>query len=445
MLSTIAKPFGALMLWLYEWTGNYGVAVILFALIVKLILVPFQMKAKRGTLQQTRLQGKMKEIEKRHGANKQKYNEEIQKLYREEGVNPMSGCIWSLIPFPILLALYQAIRFPITIMMGVGSDLLAEGGAIAEKLAELGFSSTASSAYVQIEQSQFITKNWDAFSGISEKLRQIDYSFLGLDLGRTPSFKVFFSGDWSNPETISLACLAIIPVVAALLTWLQTKLSQSTMPKNPDGTEDQTAKTMGAMNIFMPLMTLYFAFIMPAALGLYWIASSLFAGIQEIVLNKYYGKKMAIEDAERIAAKETKEKEMEEKRAETERLKAENATERNSNTSKKKLHLNEREAQREKTAEWQRKKELRPAEDAPGRVEDRKYARGRAYVADRYDNPEYLEEAVEAADSDEEKEVLSEVVETAIEEVQEAAEEKADVMEEADEEESAEEETESDD
>lgn len=439
MLSTIAKPFGALMLWLYEWTQNYGLAVILFALIVKLILVPFQMKAKRGTLQQTRLQGKMKEIEKRHGANKQKYNEEIQKLYREEGVNPMSGCLWSLIPFPILLALYQAIRFPITIMMGVGSDLMAEGGVIANKLAELGFSSSVSSAYVQIEQSQFITRNWDAFASLSDKLRQIDYSFLGLDLGRTPSFKVFFNSDWSNPETVSLACLAIIPVVAAVLTWLQTKLSQSTMPKNPDGTEDQTAKTMGAMNIFMPLMTLYFAFIMPAALGLYWIASSLFAGIQEIILNKYYGKKMAIEDAERIAARESKEREMEEKRAETERLKAENATERNANTSKKKLHLNEREAQREKTAEWQRKKEMRPAEDAPGRVDDRKYARGRAYVADRYDNPDEQEESEEATEPVEETAVLTAAPEEAVEEAAEVPEE------EAEEEDTAEEETESDD
>ena len=84
MLSAIAKPFGMLMLWLYEFVGNYGVAVILFALIVKLILLPFQMKSKKGMIQQTRLQGRIKEIEKRHGANKQKYNEEVQKILRED-------------------------------------------------------------------------------------------------------------------------------------------------------------------------------------------------------------------------------------------------------------------------------------------------------------------------------------------------------------------------
>ncbi len=386
MLSAIAKPFGMLMLWLYEFVGNYGVAVILFALIVKLILMPFQMKSKKGMIQQTRLQGRIKEIEKRHGANKQKYNEEVQKLYREEGVNPLSGCTWSLIPFPILIALYQAIRYPLTIMMGVGKELLDEGGAIATKLAELGFESTANAAYVQIEQSQFITKNWSAFSGLSDKLRQIDYSFLGLDLGKTPNIKMFFSGDtnWSDSATKAIALLVIIPVVAAILTWLQTWLSQKTMPKNPDAEEDPTKKTMSMMNIFMPIMTLWFAFLMPAALGLYWIASSVFAMIQEIILNKYYGKKLAIEDAERMALRAQKEKELEAKRQETERLKAENATERNSNTSKKKQRISDREDRREKTAEWERKKGLKADDESAGRVDDRKYARGRAYDPDRY-------------------------------------------------------------
>ncbi|NLB29817.1 MAG: membrane protein insertase YidC, partial [Clostridiales bacterium] len=124
MLNAIAKPFGMLLMWLYELVANYGIAVILFALVVKIILLPFQMKSKRGTMQQARLQPRQAEIQKKHGANKQKYNEELQKLYKEEGVNPASGCIWGLLPFPILIALYQAIRFPLTIMMGVGAELL---------------------------------------------------------------------------------------------------------------------------------------------------------------------------------------------------------------------------------------------------------------------------------------------------------------------------------
>ena len=110
----IAKPFGMLLMWLYEITANYGIAVILFALIVKLILMPFQMKSKKSMMRTSLLQERMKEIEKKHGANKQKYNEEVQKLYQEEGANPMGGCLPMLIQFPILIALYNIIRKPIS-------------------------------------------------------------------------------------------------------------------------------------------------------------------------------------------------------------------------------------------------------------------------------------------------------------------------------------------
>lgn len=377
MLSAIAKPFGLLMMWLYEVTNQYGVAVILFALIVKLILLPFQMKSKRSTMRMSKLQGKMKEIEKKHGANKQKYNEEVQKLYQEEGINPMSGCLWSLIPFPILIALYQAIRYPITIMMGVSADLLSEGGALAEKLSSLGFAGTANSAYIQIEQSQFITNHWADFVSLNiEKLRQINYSFLGLDLGAKPSLSAL-SGDlkWAGVG------LLLVPVIAALLSYFQSKVAT---PKKKDSEEPDpaTQSTKGIM-IVMPFITLWFAYLMPAALGVYWIASSAFAIIQDLILNKYFVKKLEIEDAERNAQKAQREAELEAKRKETERLKAENATTVNANTSKKKLAINAREEKREKAAEWQKRKDGESL-DEPGRVDDRKYARGRAYDPNRY-------------------------------------------------------------
>jgi YidC/Oxa1 family membrane protein insertase len=124
MLNAIAKPFGILLLWLYDFLNNYGLAIILFALIVKVILLPFMTKSKRGSLRTQSIQPLVAELQKRHGANQQKFNEELQKLYREEKISPLGGCIWSLIPFPILIALYQAIRFPLTIMMRVDGDLV---------------------------------------------------------------------------------------------------------------------------------------------------------------------------------------------------------------------------------------------------------------------------------------------------------------------------------
>ncbi len=423
-MNLIAKPFGILLMWLYEFTANYGVAVILFALIVKIILMPFQMKSKKSMMRTSLLQERMKEIEKKHGANKQKYNEEVQKLYKEEGVNPMSGCIWSLIPFPILIALYQAIRYPLTTMMGVPQELLEEGGALAAKLADTGFAATMNQAYVQIEQSQWITRHWDAFAGISEKLQQLDYSFLGLDLGMQPKLKVLWDnatyGEW-GPERIAIAALLLIPVIAAVLTWLQSKVS-SAKPKVAEGEEDPSAKTMGTMNVVMPIITLYFAYIMPAALGIYWIASSVFAIVQDLFLNKVYGKKIEAEFAAKNAERIKKKAEIDAKRAEAEKRRAENvAAEKNTNTSKKKESRATREQQREKAQEYERKKSGEEPAFEPSRVGERKYARGRAYDPDRYTKT--AEEAVEEETELVEAVSLQEVAPEITEEVEELVEE----------------------
>ena len=124
MWAIITKPFAWLMVKLYELTGNYGVAVILFALVVNLILSPFMAKSKKSMMRQTRIQPQLQELQRRHEGNPQKLNQEMQKLYREEGIHPMSGCLWSLIPFPILIALYAVIRHRLSIWQQLFSGII---------------------------------------------------------------------------------------------------------------------------------------------------------------------------------------------------------------------------------------------------------------------------------------------------------------------------------
>ena len=379
MLSSIAKPFGVLVMWLYEVTNNYGLAIILFALIVKIIFMPFQIKSKRSTLRTAKLAPYVENIKKRYAGNDAKIIAETQKLYKEEGINPMSGCLWTLLPFPVLLALYQAIRFPITIMMGVPKALVEEGGAIFEKLRELGYEVAAKNGE-QISQARFISQNIEKFAGISDKLRAIDFSFLGIDLGARPKWNFFLNADWSDKSSwLPALGLFLIPVIAAALTLVSSKIAQKTTPQSG---ENPGANTMMLM---MPLVTLWFAFMMPASLGLYWIASSFFSIIQDVIVNKILLKKLDAEDAERNARMAAREAELEEKRRETERLRAMNATVQNKNTSKRKQYVKEREAQDAKTAEWERIHNPKPEkEKLAGQVGDRKYARGRAYVEDRF-------------------------------------------------------------
>ncbi len=409
MLDAIATPFGWLMMWLYELTNNFGWAIILFALVVALVLLPFMAKSKKSMMRMTRLQPRMAELQKKHEGNPQKLNAEMAKLYREEKCNPMSGCLWSLLPFPILLALYRAVVKPITIMMGVADELLAPGGAIYERLVELGYqltnyTSSNNSFYEQIYQSKFITEHFDQFSGLSDRLIPMDYTFLGLDLSATPNWR-FWDFDFSNGVWVVVG-LFMLPLISTALSYLSMYVSRKINPPVGGGAQAEAqASSTKTMMYIMPLMSLWIGFIMPAALCVYWIMNSLTGIIRDTALTAIYKKKMDKEDAERLQREREREEELERKRQETERLRAMNATNVNRNTSKKKQQAQAKQSDTERKAAAERAERaarrerlgVREEEKPASQVGNRRYAKGRAYVEDRYTNPEGAEEATAAA------------------------------------------------
>ena len=409
MWATITKPFAWLFVWLYTRTHSYGAAILLFALAVNLILTPFMAKSKKGMMRQTRLQPKLQELQRRHEGNQQKLNEEMQKLYREEGVNPMGGCLWSLIPFPILIALYSVIRQPFTRMMFVGNEVLE---AVKEYCVNNGWYTipAKTDAYMEIKLANIMhehfseTRAYVESLGLStEKLLDLNYNALGVNLGTVPwdTMKLIFAGT----AVISIATigLALIPLISAALSWLSMKVANMANPQT--GVETQAQAQMKTMNLMMPLMSLWFCFIMPAAMGVYWSANSVFGMIRDFILTKYYKKKLDLEDAERNAARQQRERELEERRIETERLRAEGKTEMNANTSKKKIQQNEKQRLAERSAAIAKEERaarreqrgIKEPEKPASQVGNRRYARGRAYVPDRFTNPEGAEEATLAA------------------------------------------------
>ena len=403
MLDAIATPFGWLMRQFYALTGNFGLAVILFSLAVTIVLLPFMAKSKKGMMRMTRLQPKLMELQKKHEGNQQKLNEEIAKLYRQEKASPMGGCLWSLLPFPILLALYRAVIKPLTIVMGVPDELLAEGGALLNRLNELGFSLAegANSYYAQIYQSEFITANFDQFAGISDKLIPMDFNFLGLNLAATPNWH-FWAFDFSEGVWPVIG-LFLIPIISAALSYLSMQISQKV--NGTTATTAQAQSTNRMMVWMMPLMSLWLGFTLPAAMGIYWIMNSITGIIRDTALTAYYKKKLDAEDAVRRAEEREREEELERKRQETERLRAMNATTVNKNTSKKKQQAQAAQANTERKAAAEREERaarrerlgVKEEEKPASQVGNRRYARGRAYVADRFTNPEGAEEATAAA------------------------------------------------
>lgn len=374
----ICIPFAALLRLFYNLTGSYGVAIILFTLAIKLILLPFQMKSKKSMVRMSRMSGKMKEIQKKYANNQAKMNEEMQKFYAEEGVNPMSGCLWSFLPLPILLALYSIIRQPITHFMMLGEDVVQKLVAAAtaagvdmsaivqmkDGAAVVVDGVTQLSPYGQIGLAKVASSMPELTSGIDGWIN-MNYNFLGLDLSATP---------WSVVSTFAISAAVIGMILIPLLAGgSQLLFSRITMKQQPgmDGPGAGTTKTMMYM---MPLMSVYFAFIMPAALGVYWIAQSLISMVQELIMGKFYNKKLEEEETARYEARQAdRQRRIEEGRRQQEKLRQEPAP-------KMTLKEKQRAAQEAKAT----KKKITTSE--AGRIGDRPYARGRSYKADRYDS-----------------------------------------------------------
>ncbi len=395
----ITWPFAKLMVLFYNMTHSYGLALILFSLTVNLVLMPFMAKSKKSMMRTTRLQPRIQELQRRHEGNQQKLNAEMQKLYQEEGFNPASGCLWSLLPLFLLFPLYSIIRLPITRMMMADSSVVDSLSEIfTEQVSNL---SARAAGYKEIILTNLAHANW---SSIPEELKtkglmDINLNFLGVPLGDTPDWHTIFTGPW----TWAAIGLFLIPFVSAGLSWVSMKVSTAINPTTANDAQSQSMNQ--SMNLMMPLMSVVFCFMMPAAMGIYWIANSVFGMARDYVLTKYYKKQLDIEDAERLAARSQREKELEAKREETERLKAEGKTEVNTNTSKKKLQASEKQKSEERKAaiirdERAARRErlgIKETEKPASQVGNRRYARGRAYVADRYENPEAAEEATLAA------------------------------------------------
>lgn len=376
----ICVPFAWLVRLFYNLTNSYGVALILFTLVIKLIMLPFQMKSKKSMMRMSRVSGQMQELQKRYAKNQAKLQEEMQKLYEEEGVNPMSGCLWSLIPFPILIALYSIIRQPITHFMMLSKDVLQT---VVQSAADAGVNLTnivmmdkatgtpalkdglyQLASYGQINLVKAVQE-----MGLStpEGWFDMNYNFLGLDLTATPwEYVKNFTFTWAVIGVI------LIPILAGLSQFVFSKLTMKTQPQ----ADAAGGASMKSMMYMMPLMSVYIAFIMPAALGVYWIAQSVFSLIQEAILNKTFSAKLSEEEEARFQARQAdRQRRMEETRVQEQQRKQE---------EQKKKTL------REKQQAAQAAKAVKAAKAATstteaGRVGDRPYARGRAYKADRYD------------------------------------------------------------
>lgn len=438
-MGIILQPFAWLLLFFYNLFNSYGLALILFGIVVKLILFPVTLKSKKSMIQTTMLSGKMQQLQKQYGKDKERYNMEVQKLYEREKVNPMGGCIWSLIPMFVLIALYGIIREPLTYFMQMSAEQIqvlaaqldwqtlavtkgwiSQGNmdklvqSMADKVAsgELqvfadglwkstkdgtinglfqngGFNQLYLLAQVTSENLSSLQAAVNAqFAGAGDHLFVLNFMFLGIDLSLIPNLMFWKNGfGW---DSIGLFLLPLISIATSTLT---TKISQATNQMNNQAKNEQMDKTNKMLMWMMPIMSLWIGFTIPAGLTVYWIAQYLVQMVQEVICGRML--KKDYEAAREAAAKrETEEKEEEKRRKEEARL------ERQRRIEEEKKNRGKKKPQ---------KKDTEPDQEGINREDSREgiraYARGRSYIPGRYGgvtpytDPNRLFHAIEAAEA----------------------------------------------
>lgn len=289
----IYRPLGFIIEQIYSLVQNYGWAIIIFTIIVKLILLPLNIKSQKAMKKQQKIQPILMELQKKYANDKEKLQTETMKVYKENNISMMGGCLPLLIQFPILIGLYRVIQSPIKYLLGVDFNLTETMDKVSTLFEAMktqfpdAVSNLLKLSPEQIAKSyQMQLSNWSAKVGNGEWA--IDFGFFGLDLSRNPgeAISAVMKGNFADLATV---LLILIPILAMLTTWLSMWQSQKMAPQQSgDASAAQMSK---GMNAVMPLMSGFFAISLPAGLGIYWIAANLFQMAQQYFLNLYFNKK----------------------------------------------------------------------------------------------------------------------------------------------------------
>ena len=397
----ITIPFGYLLGWLYQLTSSYGLALILFAILVKLVLMPASAKGKKSTMKMSRLTPQMNLIREKYANDQQKMNTAIQELYKKEGVSMTGGCLWSLLPLLVLLPLYAVVRQPIIYML---HESLETTSAIMNTIKEAmpNLVNSGNLYYEQMLAAPLLPRFAEELKGIvsnPQTLEGLNFQFLGIDLARIPNIAIW---NWDNFGWANwgLLLMPVLSVASQFVSMFVMQKMNNSLVTNEKGIQDQEAakesqmnKTNKTMMYIMPLMTLWIGFTVPAALSLYWFIQGVVSTVSDAYLTAKYRKIYDAEDAERLKrALEEERLEMEKERLRAQK-RAENPDGITENTSKKKLQkAQQREEAAAKAAaqrEYAAKRgiildEPEKKDTSLSGIPSRPYCKGRAYDPNRY-------------------------------------------------------------
>ena len=299
MFQFFANIFGYVLELLYNITSNYGLAIILFTVIVKIIFLPFSIKQQKTVKKSAKVQEKMKVIQVKYKNNPEKMNQEIMNLYKTEKMNPFSGCLTAIVQLLLLLSIFYLVRSPLTYMEKMPtedinkyvSQLQEEGKEVSQVYPEIDL----------IREYNWLKEKNPEDTNI-EKMN-LQMNFLGLDLSKIPQQNMSDYTVYIIPALYILSSFISIRMTTAMQ---QKQLGKNKKVKLIDGetgkelTEevkdevkeeeneiDAVMQTNKMMSWMMPIMSISIAFIAPLGLALYWLMNNILMIIERLVLNKF--------------------------------------------------------------------------------------------------------------------------------------------------------------
>ena len=282
-MGAIANLFGYLLNFLYNIFNNYGIAIIIFSIILRVILMPVTISQQKTMKKSAKIQEKMNEIQKKYKNNPEKLNQETIELYKREKMSPFSGCLSSILQIIIILSVFWLVSKPLTYMKKVDTDII--NGYIEEIKNEDG----KSSAYPEIQVIQKKASEDDRVN--------INMNFFGLDLSKVPN------------QNMSDYKVYIIPALYVITSFISIKITNGKKKKDrvlqleektASDKEDSTEKSdenesleamqemSKGMNYMIPIMSISIAFIAPLGLALYWLISNILIIVERMIIDKIY-------------------------------------------------------------------------------------------------------------------------------------------------------------
>lgn len=286
MFQFFANIFGYLLNIINNFVGNYGVAIILFTVIIKLIMLPLSIKQQRTMKKSAKIQEKMKILQFKYKNNPEKLNKEMMDLYKEENMSPFSGCLSAIAQFILLISIFYMVRFPLTYMVKIDNTQLET---YVQQMKNDNM--VISQAYSEIDIIRELDYLKEKFPE-DENLNKININmqFLGLDLGKIPQQNL---ADWT---------VYIIPILYIISTFISMRITtsmQSNKNKKEDviditenkenernEMEDAMAQSNKMMSWMMPIMSVSISLVAPLGLALYWLVNNILMIGERLILDK---------------------------------------------------------------------------------------------------------------------------------------------------------------